>query len=131
MCILHPRSLADYWNITKRFGAWFIGGVYMGDPPYTVRKVRSATIEAKATPRPPSWWHRIRARLEKVFIGRQLPTPDAPNQMITMVDGDRCGFTPMHVEVVPSAVRIRVPRRQSAETPVVHEDNLALTSSPP
>lgn len=115
MCILQPKTLGDYWRITSRFAGWFLGGVASGDPPYTVRKIKRVRIETRPIPRPPSWWHRFRARFEQVLIGRPLADNSGQSQMVTMVDGDRCGFTPMEVEVVPAAVRIKIPRRPDAE----------------
>lgn len=128
LCILHPKTLRDYWRITARFGGWFLGGVADGNPPYTVRKVRSVNIETRPIPRPPSWWQRILDNWQKLLIGRTPAATDSRQELIAMVDGDRCGFTPMRVEVVPAAVQIKIPPRQDRS--FAHDDTVRHSVAP-
>jgi diacylglycerol kinase (ATP) len=109
LCILRPFTLHDYWHLTLRIVGWFLFGQMWGSPVYLVKKVKRATIEvAPRVPRASRFQKFSRAIYNYLHNRSNAPQP-RKNVAPTMVEGDRCGQTPMYVEVVPQAVKIIVP----------------------
>jgi diacylglycerol kinase family enzyme len=103
LCILNPRQFRDYLTLGFRFAGGFVGG----KAPYYIRKVRSVDVEvqpiASRLSRIQSLGHRVRSFMKGVG-----DTPTVYQKVCAMIDGDPCGTTPMHVEVVPRAVNVLV-----------------------
>jgi diacylglycerol kinase (ATP) len=106
LCVLNPRQFKDYLTLGFRFAGGFVGG----KAPYYIRKVRSVDVEV----------HPIASRLSSVqqlgqkirgLVKREVATSPLYLKVIAMIDGDPCGTTPMHVEVVPKAVNVLVAKR--------------------
>jgi diacylglycerol kinase (ATP) len=111
LIVMNPKSVRDYWRITWRFAAWNIFGILPpGDPPYLVRKIKSVDIDVLAASHVKSPVHNW-ARKIKNFLSRKPDfSPAVTDHATAMVDGDRCGSTPMHVQIVPNAVQLIVPK---------------------
>lgn len=111
LIVMNPRSLRDYWRITWRFAAWNIFGTMPGgDPPYLVRKIKSVDIDVLAASHMKSPIHKLARRIKYFLMRKPDFSPAVTDHAVAMVDGDRCGSTPMHVEIVPNAVQLIVPK---------------------
>jgi diacylglycerol kinase (ATP) len=111
LIVMNPKSLSDYLNTAWRFAAWNIFNKKIGEaPPYSVRKVKSVDIDVVAAPHLKSPVHKLASQIKNFLRGRADFDPAVTDHTVAMVDGDRCGCTPMHIEIVPNAVQIIVPR---------------------
>lgn len=116
LIVMNPKSVRDYWRTTWRFASWNIFRMLPpGDPPYLVRKIKSVDIDVLAASHM-KWPVHTWARKIKNFLTRRPDfDPALTDHTTAMVDGDRCGSTPMHVEIVPNAVQLIVPKTDSAQ----------------
>ncbi|MBX9696053.1 MAG: hypothetical protein K2Z81_26940, partial [Cyanobacteria bacterium] len=106
LCILAPREFQDYLEMGFRFA-----GGSGGDQssPYYVRQVRQVDIEVLPLSHQSSVLGRTWRNVKKKF-GIDEPAPLAVHsEVAAMIDGDPCGTTPMHVEVIPQAVSVMAP----------------------
>ena len=104
LCILNPQSFADYLEL----GFAFAGGLYGGQAPYYIRKVKE--LLAEVVPRPTDSILRRMGRRVWSWMSGRAPARPHPQEVIAMVDGDACGTTPMRIDVIPRAVGILAPR---------------------
>jgi diacylglycerol kinase family enzyme len=107
LCILNPAEFSDYVEMGFRFGGGFIGG----KAPYYVRKVKSLTIETAPVRSRLSQLQHLRHRITSWIKGTGPKRPPPQKEVIAAIDGDACGTTPMHIDVVPQAVNIIVPKK--------------------
>lgn len=116
LIVMNPRSLLDYWRTTWRFALWNIFGVMQpGDPPYLVRKIKTVDIDVLGASHL-KWPVHTLARKIKNFLRRKPDLePAVTEHASAMVDGDRCGSTPMHIEIVPNAVQLIVPKEPGVQ----------------
>ncbi|CAN5768361.1 hypothetical protein BH11PSE12_BH11PSE12_33330 [soil metagenome] len=111
LIVMNPKSLRDYWRIAWRFAAWNIFGTMQdGEPPYFVRKIKSVDIDVLAASHMKSPIHKLARRIKYFLMRKPDFSPAVTDHATAMVDGDRCGSTPMHVEIVPNAVQLIVPK---------------------
>lgn len=112
LIVLNPKTICDYWAIAWRFASWFLLGRVQGMPPYMVRLIKRATIEVASVSPRPSPLHRFARRIAQAVSGGNSGKVAAPRtRTMAMIDGDPCGTTPMHIEIVPQAVRVFIPAR--------------------
>jgi diacylglycerol kinase family enzyme len=104
LCILNPAEFQDYIEMGFRFA----GGLVSSQAPYYTRKVKSVDIEALSEPPKLSRLQQVRRKLTSFFAGPPQEQPPTAKQVTAMIDGDACGTTPMHIEVVPNAVNVLV-----------------------
>jgi len=104
LCILNPQEFTDYLELGFRFAGGFVGG----KAPYYIRKVDCVDIEVVPVRSPLSQLQRLGHRVRSFLSGKARALPPRHKEVIAMIDGDRCGTTPMHIEVVPQAVTILV-----------------------
>lgn len=110
LIVMNPRTIQDYWNITKRFGKWFLFGQQTAEAPYMVRRVKKVKIDVVPKLVPRSSLQKFARITRNSFEGKApAGTHGVAKAAMAMVDGDPCGSTPMFVEVVPHAVNVRVP----------------------
>jgi diacylglycerol kinase (ATP) len=118
LIVMNPKSLRDYWRITWRFAAWNIFGTMPpGEPPYLVRKIRSADIDVLAASHLKSPVHKWARKIKNFLMRKPDFSPAVTDHATAMVDGDRCGSTPMHVQIVPNAVQLIVPKLDHKTAP--------------
>lgn len=118
LIVMNPKSIRDYWRITWRFAAWNIFGFLpSGEPPYLIRKIKSVDIDVLAASHVKSPVHHWARRIKNFLMGKPDFSPAITDHATAMVDGDRCGSTPMHVEMVPNAVQLIVPKTESNQPP--------------
>lgn len=110
LCILNPSEFGDYLHMGFRFAGGFVGG----EAPYYIRKVRSLTVEVVPYRAKLSRFQHLGHRIRSFFSGKNESRPPVAQQVMAMIDGDLYGETPMHVEVVPHAVNVIVPRQFAA-----------------
>ncbi|CAN5156369.1 hypothetical protein BH10CYA1_BH10CYA1_31050 [soil metagenome] len=111
LIVMNPKSLRDYWRTAWRFAAWNIFGTMQeGDPPYLVRQIKSVDIDVLAASHIRSPIHKLARRINNFLMRKPDFSPAVTDHAVAMVDGDRCGCTPMHVEIVPNAVQLIVPK---------------------
>ncbi len=116
LCILAPREFQDYLEMGFRFA-----GGSGGDQssPYYVRQVRQVDIEVLPISHQSSVLERTWRNMKKRF-GIDEPTPLAMHsEVAAMIDGDPCGDTPMHIEVIPQAVSVLAPHDFSMALPIL------------
>jgi len=106
LCILNPRRFKDYLTLGFRFAGGFVGG----KAPYYIRKVRCVDVEVQPVPSRLSSIQQLGQRVRSFMKGENY-MPPVYQKVIAMIDGDAFGTTPMHVEVVPSAVNVLVAKR--------------------
>jgi diacylglycerol kinase (ATP) len=110
LIVMNPKSFSDYLNTTWRFAAWNIFNRKLGEaPPYSIRKVRSVDIDVVAAPHLKSPVHKWASQIKNFLRWKADFDPAVTDHTVAMVDGDRCGSTPMHIEIVPNAVQLIVP----------------------
>lgn len=112
LLVMNPRSVADYWRILIRFFRWFILNQDSGHVPYLLRKVKKVKIEMVPVQVSRSPLHRF-ARQARDFLSGKKHQPQITFEAKTMVDGEPSGTTPCTVEIVPNAVKVRVPRAEA------------------
>jgi diacylglycerol kinase (ATP) len=107
LCILNPTEFQDYLELGFRFAGGFVGG----KAPYYIRKVTSLDIDILPVQSRLSAIQRVGYKFRSFFIGKDItPRPVLPD-VTAMIDGDACGTTPMHIEVVPHVVNVLVPKQ--------------------
>lgn len=115
LIVMNPKSIRDYWRTTWRFAAWNIFGILPpGEPPYLVRKIKSVDIDVLAASHLKWPVHHWARRIKNFLMLKPDFSPALTDHATAMVDGDRCGSTPMHVEIVPDAVRLIVPKSDTS-----------------
>ncbi len=116
LIVMNPRSLRDYWRITWRFASWnILGRMPGGDPPYLIKQIKSVDIDVLAASHVKSPIHKLARKFKYWLMRKPDFSPAVTDHAVAMVDGDRCGSTPMHVEIVPNAVQLIVPK--TTDTP--------------
>lgn len=117
LIVMNPKSIRDYWRTTWRFAAWNIFGILPpGEPPYLVLKIKSVDIDVLAASHMKWPVHRWARQIKNFLMRKPDFSPALTEHATAMVDGDRCGSTPMHVEIVPDAVRLIVPKSDSGSS---------------
>ncbi len=111
LCILNPQSFTDYVDLGFRFA----GGLYGGEAPYYIRKVKQVDIEVMSS-RTESALHRMGRQIWSFLKQRQRPPRRAHREVIAMIDGDGCGTTPMRVDVIPQAISLMAPASERSES---------------
>jgi diacylglycerol kinase family enzyme len=109
LCVLNPREFKDYMDLGFRFAGGFVGG----KAPYYIRKVRGVDVEVQPIASRLSRLQSLGHRVRNFIKGAGETAPAIHKKVAAMIDGDECGTTPMHVEVVPRAVNVLVPRRHA------------------
>lgn len=109
LIVMNPKSLRDYWRTTWRFAAWNMLHKVEGKPPYLLKRIKKVEIDVLAARHAASPIHLIARRIKNFLGGKPDYDPSITDHISAMVDGDRCGSTPMHVEIVPNAVQLIVP----------------------
>jgi len=107
--ILNPKNFRDYVEIGFRFA----GGYVDGNPPHYVRMIEEVLIEVLPVNGRASSLQ-ISGRKLKTMLTGQTPPSRQRRDIIAMIDGDKCGTTPMRVKVVPKAVNVLVPPKKWA-----------------
>lgn len=107
LCILNPAEFGDYLGLGFRFAGGFIGG----EAPYYIRKVQSVDLEVVPVQSRLSDLQTLAHSIRSALKGKPDQEPPTYTQVTAMIDGDACGSTPMHIEVLPDAVTVLIPRR--------------------
>lgn len=105
LCILHPTGFKDYLELGFRFATGFVGD----QAAYYTRQVRAVTIECVPGRGPLSALSWLGFRVRKMLSGDPHLMPPRRKEVMAMIDGDRCGTTPMHIKVAPQVVNVLVP----------------------
>ena len=115
---MNPKSIRDYWRTTWRFAAWNIfGKITDEEPPYLVRKIKTVDIDVLPARHMKSPVHKWASWIRNFLNMKADFDPAMPDRATAMVDGDRCGSTPMHIEIVPNAVQLIVPSVKVSPVP--------------
>lgn len=122
LLVMNPRSVADYWRILIRFFRWFILNQDSGHVPYLLRKVKKVRVEMVPVQVSRSPLHRF-AREVRDFLSGKKHQSQLKLEANTMVDGEPIGKTPCTVEIVPHAVKVRVPRANAPSVLPVRKFN--------
>jgi diacylglycerol kinase family enzyme len=109
LCILNPTEFQDYLELGFRFA----GGFVSDNAPYYIRKITTVDIETSAHPHKLSQLQKMRRGVISFLGGRVTDQALAAKSVTAMLDGDACGTTPMHIEVVSKAVNVLVPPDKS------------------
>jgi diacylglycerol kinase family enzyme len=112
LCILNPQNFQDYVQL----GFHFAGGLFGGEAPYYISKVKVVDIEVVPVRSPMSSFQRFSHRLRSMLSNKPGALPPRHKEAIAMIDGDACGGAPMHVEVLPGAVAVLTPNPQQRPT---------------
>ncbi len=107
LCILNPEEFADYLQLGFRFTGGFVGG----EASYYIRKVQAVDLEVAPVPSPLSKLQTLAHNIRSALKGKLDEEPPVYTKVTASIDGDACGTTPMHVEVVADAVTVLIPRR--------------------
>lgn len=111
LCILSPEEFQDYLEYGFAFAGALMGSQ---ESPYYIKKVKTVDIKVLPLSRRGSvlqnTWRKVKGSFGVYSKPPLLIYPDAT----AMVDGDACGTTPMHIEVVPDAVRVLVPPQKKS-----------------
>lgn len=106
LCILSPEEFQDYLEYGFAFAGALTGNQ---TSPYYIKKVKTVDIKVLPVSRRGSviqnTWRKVKGAFGVYSKPPLMIYPDA----MAMVDGDACGTTPMHIEVVPSAVKVLIP----------------------
>jgi len=105
LCILNPSQFGEYMELGFRFAGGFVGG----QAPYYIKKVSSLDVEVVPVRSRLSRFQTVGHKIRNFFKGTSEFRPPMVSQVTAMIDGDACGTTPMHIEVIPSAVTVMVP----------------------
>lgn len=105
LCILNPTSFTDYLELGFRFAGGFIGG----EAPYYIRKIKKVDIEVVPIKTRLSPLQKSLHKLRTWIAGKPYRPPPVHDNVTAMIDGDACGKTPMHIEVIPNAVKVLIP----------------------
>ena len=105
LCILNPSEFQDYVELGFRFGGGFVGG----KSPYYIRKIRSLDIEVVPVHSKLSRLQRMGQQIRSFLDGSTDLRPPAKTEVVTAIDGDAHGTTPVRIEVAPLAVQVLVP----------------------
>jgi len=109
LLVMNPRTIVDYYRLLSRFFKWFILNQDSGHVPYLLRKVKRVHIKMVPKKASRSPLHRFARKTRDILSGK-VHAPKIRLEAEAMIDGEPCGTTPCTVEIVPSAVLIRVPR---------------------
>lgn len=109
LLVMNPRTIDDYYRLLVRFFRWFILNQDSGHVPYVLRKVKKVQINMIPKQVNRSALHQFARRTRDILSGKKL-FPKIRTEAETMIDGEPCGLTPCTVEIVPSAVLVRVPK---------------------
>lgn len=109
LCILAPREFTDYLKYGFHFATASTASMTGGKAPYYVKKVKTVDIEVIKHRRPLSFLQQGFSQFQQMFKPVDDKTAAKPENM-AMIDGDDCGTLPMHIEIVPLAIRMMVPR---------------------
>jgi diacylglycerol kinase (ATP) len=112
LCILNPTSFTDYIELGFRFAGGFIGG----EAPYYIRKIKIADIEVVPVKMRLSPLQQSLHKFRNWVAGKPNKPPPVHENVTAMIDGDACGKTPMHVEVIPNAVKVLIPPDEGSMT---------------
>ena len=106
LCILSPEEFQDYVELGFAFAGALIG---TNESPYYIKKVKTVDVKVQPVSRRTSvienTWRKVKGAFGSYTKPPLMLHPDAT----AMVDGDACGTTPMHIEVIPNAVQIIAP----------------------
>ena len=105
LCILNPTKFTDYLELGFHFAGGFVGG----EAPYYIRKVKTVDIEVVPGQSPMSGLQRVGHKIRSFLRGQPEAIVPVLQEVAAMIDGDACGTTPMHIEVVPRVVNVFVP----------------------
>ena len=106
LIILSPRDFSDYVNMGFRF----LTGESKDRLPIYITEIEEAIIDVSDTSaRRSSFQEMVRNIMEGIGIGGEHENP-SEDAVAAMIDGELYGTTPMHVQVVPKAVKVVVPR---------------------
>src|SRR6516165_7557399 len=97
LCILNPRNFKDYLTLGFRFAGGFVGG----EAPYYIKKVRTVDVEVQPVASRLSRVQKLGQRIREFMRGDTVEDRPVYQKVTAMIDGDACGTTPMHIEVVP------------------------------
>jgi diacylglycerol kinase family enzyme len=107
LCILNPRNFKDYLTLGFRFAGGFVGG----EAPYYIKKVRTVDVEVQPVASRLSRVQKLGQRIRGFMRGDTVEDRPVYQKVTAMIDGDACGTTPMHIEVVPQAVNVLVAKK--------------------
>lgn len=105
LCIVAPREFNHF--VTLGFN--MLAGLGELSESYYVRKVRTVDIDVVPIECMPLGFQEIGREVVKHITGKRPDLPVKCDKLRTMVDGDPCGTTPMHVSVLPQAVNVIIP----------------------
>lgn len=114
LIVMNPKTVSDYARILMRFVRWFIFGETTEYRPYFVMKLKSVKIELLPRLVPRGRLHQA-ARLIRDALAGEKSGRGVQKAALAMIDGEPCGTTPMYIDIVPDAVKVRVPARFAEE----------------
>lgn len=114
LSIVSPKTLSDYILLAARF----LLGMEVGGHLVRMKRVKRAIIDVVADKRVPlSPFHRCCLQIRNWLHGKKLTLPPRYHEVTAMIDGSDKGTTPMHIDILPSSVKILVPEEFAYRDP--------------
>jgi diacylglycerol kinase family enzyme len=108
--ILTPHQFKDYVDIGFRFAV----GHTDANPPNYVRKVKEVLVEMEPIDLADSKLPLAKGITSRPLSESRAATAVLQTEIPAMIDGEEFGTTPIHVKVIPQAVRVLVPENSLA-----------------
>lgn len=109
--VINPKGFQDYVDLGFRY----TGGNNVDHVADYALKVKEAVVEVMHRRGVRSAFQKAGLKLKLFLTGKRTIDPSRQDELACMIDGEKCGITPMRVSVLPQAVNVLIPPAKAEE----------------